>query len=77
MKIVVFWDLTLCSLVDTYQGFGGRGASIFDVELTMKMEAADVFETLFSIYQAKQRHVQEVSSLQGYSYVVRSDLGTG
>jgi hypothetical protein len=63
VKIVVFWDLKPCIFVDTYQGFGRCGASIFDVEITMKMKAADVFETLFPLYQAKQRYVQEVSSL--------------
>lgn len=67
MKIAVLWDLTPCSLVDTYQNVVGRGGSIFDVELTMKMEATNSFESLFPIYQATRRHVQEVSSLYSYS----------
>jgi hypothetical protein len=67
MKIAVLWDPTPCTLVDTYQGFVGRGCSVFDVELTMKKEAINSFESLFSIYQATRRHVQEVSSLNSYS----------
>ena len=67
MKIAVLWDLTPCSLVDTYQGFVGRDGSVFDVELTMKMEASNPFESLFPIYQDTRHHVQEVSSLNSYS----------
>ena len=67
MKIAVLWDLTPCSLVGTNQGFVGLGGSILDVELTMKVEATNSFESLFPIYQSTRRHVQEVSSLHSYS----------
>jgi hypothetical protein len=50
----VLWYVTLCILVEIYEGFGGMyvNASIY---MILRMEAVCSFETLVFCYQTVQR----------------------
>jgi hypothetical protein len=58
MKMAVFWDVALCSLVDTDQCFRG---------ITM-MEAITSYETSVNIYQTTQCNIPEDSHLHTRHY---------
>lgn len=46
VKITAFWDVMMCSLVDYYQLLEESAASIFKVESTLGMEAAESFKIM-------------------------------
>jgi hypothetical protein len=66
MKITVFWDVALCSLVEIDRCF--RGAHCLhhqgDVLIALMMEAVSISETLVSFYQTTQRNIPEDRHLQ-------------
>jgi hypothetical protein len=51
MKITIFWDVALCSLVEDYRRF--RGTEV------LMMEAARTSETSVNLNQTTQRNIPE------------------
>jgi hypothetical protein len=54
MKMTVFWNVALCSLVEVYRLL--RGA--------LKMETASTYETSINFYQTTLRNIPEDGHLQ-------------
>jgi hypothetical protein len=75
-KIIVFWDVTSCSLVESYQHFGG--ASCFHLQsrkylysyihLFYPEGGGSASEMLLIFYQTRQNHIPEDSNLHTHCH---------
>jgi hypothetical protein len=62
MKLTVFWDVALCSLVETNQHF--RGEVLTATTITLMMETVSTSETSVSFYKTTWCNIPEGSHLQ-------------
>jgi hypothetical protein len=61
VKITVILEVTLCSLVDRYQRFGGTYC--FHLRLTLMIEVIGLSEALVPLYRTARRHTLENRNL--------------
>jgi hypothetical protein len=61
MKIMVFWDVTPCILVDSYQLFRENCCTPFS--FTLKMQAAVSAEQVVPISKITRRHILDDQNL--------------
>lgn len=66
MKITVFWDVALCSLVEAHRHFEWK--SIFKIENTLKMEAERIYEMSKNFHQTTQHQLPEDNIHHGLSH---------
>jgi hypothetical protein len=62
MKMVGFWDVAPCSLVEVYRRFKVLAASIISVVIALTMEEAGTSETSANFYQTIRRNIPEHKS---------------
>jgi hypothetical protein len=73
MKIIVFWDVAPCSLLETDRRF--RGSCCLDHQGAM-MEAVNTYETSVSFYQTSRRNIPEDSNLHNNFILYITNLDT-
>jgi hypothetical protein len=62
IKIIAFWDVTSCNLVDRYRRFGESTASNCNAdEFALNMKATCSSDMLSPIFQTTWRHIPEES----------------
>jgi hypothetical protein len=67
VKITIFWDVTLSSLVDMYRTFGGT--CCLEHQGVLKTEIEDSSRKLVDTYYAEWHHILDLCDFLGESWL--------